>query len=295
MIYLFTAFYAEAQCVIAHYKLKKDTAHTHFQLFENEELKIRLILTGAGNIAAACAVSGTFGEFPPGKGDSLVNIGSAAADANDPSVRDGEIFLCNKITEQTTGRTFYPDVIYRHPFAEAEIVTQAVPYRGANETQDPENRAGARLYDMEAAAVYQAGAYYFGPHQMTFLKVVTDHGVAGDGKTGQPEQIGQKIAAQEEAVCAYIDSLRRITEEAAEECGCGAKQDEEETDIRRLTEDLHASKTMEAMVRQHIRYWTLSGIDYRTTLKEMYASGKLPCRDKREGKNCFEEIRRKLL
>ena len=49
MIYLFTAFYAEAQCVIAHYKLKKDTAHTHFQLFENEELKIRLILTGAGN------------------------------------------------------------------------------------------------------------------------------------------------------------------------------------------------------------------------------------------------------
>ena len=181
MIYLFTAFYAEAQCVIAHYKLKKDTAHTHFQLFENEELKIRLILTGAGNIAAACAVSGTFGEFPPGKGDFLVNIGSAAADANDPSVRDGEIFLCNKITEQTTGRTFYPDVIYRHPFAEAEIVTQAVPYRGANETQDPENGAGARLYDMEAAAVYQAGAYYFGPHQMSFLKVVTDHGVAGDG------------------------------------------------------------------------------------------------------------------
>ena len=60
MIYLFTALYAEAQCVIAHYKLKKDTAHTHFQLFENEELKIRLILTGAGNIAAACAVSGTF-------------------------------------------------------------------------------------------------------------------------------------------------------------------------------------------------------------------------------------------
>lgn len=91
--------------------------------------------------------------------------------------------FCNKITEQTTGRTFYPDVIYRHPFAEAEIVTQAVPYRGANETQDPENGAGARLYDMEAAAVYQAGAYYFGPHQMTFLKVVTDHGVAGDGKS----------------------------------------------------------------------------------------------------------------
>lgn len=295
MIYLFTAFYAEAQCVIAHYKLKKDTAHTHFQLFENEELKIRLILTGAGNIAAACAVSGTFGEFPPGKGDFLVNIGSAAADANDPSVRDGEIFLCNKITEQTTGRTFYPDVIYRHPFAEAEIVTQAVPYRGVNETQDPENGAEPRLYDMEAAAVYQAGAYYFGPHQMSFLKVVTDYGVTGDGKNGQPEQIGWKIAAQEDAVCAYIDSLRRITEEAAEECGCGAKQDEEETDIRRLTEDLHASKTMEAMVRQHIRYWTLSGIDYRTVLKEMYASGKLPCRDKREGKNCFEEIRRKLL
>lgn len=84
-------------------------------------------------------------------------------------------------------------------------MTQAVPYRGANETQDPENGAGARLYDMEAAAVYQAGAYYFGPHQMTFLKVVTDHGVAGNGKTGQPEQIGQKIARRRRRSAAYID------------------------------------------------------------------------------------------
>ena len=292
MIYLFTALYAEAQCVIAHYKLKKDTEHTHFQLFENEELKIRLIITGAGNIAAACAVSGTFGEFPTGKNDFLVNIGSAAADANDPSVRDGEIFLCNKITEQTTGRTFYPDVIYRHPFEEAEIVTQAVPYRGENETQELGNETGAQLYDMEAAAVYQAGAYFFGPHQMSFLKVVTDHGVTGAGKSGKPEQIGQKIAAQETAICAYIDSLRLIAEEERE---CQTKQGEKKMDIKCLAEDLHASRTMEAMVRQHIRYWTLSGIDYRTVLKEMYASGKLPCRDKREGKNCFEEIRRKLL
>ena len=50
MIYLFTAFYAEAQCVIAHYKLKKDTAHTHFQLFENEELKTILNCKDASDL-----------------------------------------------------------------------------------------------------------------------------------------------------------------------------------------------------------------------------------------------------
>ncbi len=299
MIYLFTALYAEAQCIIEHYQLKKDTTHTRFQLFENKESKIRLILTGVGNIAAACAVSSIFGEFSPEKEDFLVNIGSAAEISQDVPTRDHRllavdaaamkegIFLCSKITEQTTGRTFYPDVLYRHPFAEAEILTGAVPYRGDSVLAEE-----VRLYDMEAAAVYQAGAYFLGPHQMAFLKVVTDHGVTDDGKSEKPEQIGQKIAAQETAICAYIDHLRAME---IEENDSKADYGVDEADVERLTQDLHASRTMEAMVRQHIRYWSLAGIDYRAVIREMYASGKLPCRDKREGKNCFEEIRRKLL
>lgn len=291
MIYLFAALYAEAQCIIEHYQLKKDTAHTRFQLFSNEAEEIRLVLTGAGNIPAACAVSSTFGDFPPGKEDFLVNIGSAA----DTADRKEEIFLCSKITEQTTGRTFYPDVLYRHPFAETEVLTGAVPYRG-----DARLAKEVCLYDMEAAAVYQAGAYFLGPHQMSFLKVVTDHGIS-DRKTVTPEQIKDIMKAHQMEIFAYLDTLREIvrgagakekteTENGAQMCG-----ERQKCEMERLFADLHCSKTMEAAVRQHIRYWTLTGIDYRMAVDAMYKEGKLPCRDKREGKRCFDELKRKLL
>lgn len=301
MIYLFTALYAEAQCIIEHYQLKKDTTHTRFQLFENTESKIRLILTGVGNIAAACAVSSIFGEFSPGKEDFLVNIGSAAEISQDVPTRDHRllavdaaamkegIFLCSKITEQTTGRTFYPDVLYRHPFAEAEILTGAVPYRGDSVLAEE-----VRLYDMEAAAVYQAGAYFIGPHQMSFLKVVTDCGVM-DQDAVTPEQIKEKMKEHQMNIFAYLDMLQEIARSAGEQEKAGAVQERCERETERLAMDLHCSKTMEASVRQHICYWILAGIDYRTVVDAMYEEGKIPCRDKREGKNCFDEIKRKLL
>ena len=38
------------------------------------------------------------------------------------------------------------------------------------------NREAVVLHDMEGAAIYQAGSYWLGPHQMSFIKVISDHG-----------------------------------------------------------------------------------------------------------------------
>lgn len=61
--------------------------------------------------------------------------------------------MCHKITEQATGKTFYPDILYRHPWKERELVTGMQPLQRA--------AAHGALYDMEAAAVYQAGIRFF--------------------------------------------------------------------------------------------------------------------------------------
>ena len=45
------------------------------------------------------------------------------------------------------------------------------------------------LVDMEAAAIYQAGNYYYAPHQMLFLKVVTDHGTTQEPQSAGVENI----------------------------------------------------------------------------------------------------------
>ena len=64
---------------------------------------------------------------------------------------------------------------------------------------------------------------------------------------------------------------------------------------QRLSTDMHCSAVMRASVEQQLKYASLAGIDYQGVISEMYQSGKLPCRDKREGKRCFEELGRKLL
>ena len=48
MIYIVTAVYAEAHAIITHFHLKKDVSFTRFQIFDNQEAGIRLVVTGTG-------------------------------------------------------------------------------------------------------------------------------------------------------------------------------------------------------------------------------------------------------
>lgn len=293
MIYIVTAMYAEAYAFIEYFRLKKDSSHTRFQMFCNKESGIYLIISGTGTVPAAVAIGSICTEFGAGQEDFLINVGICAGISNktgyDENVyRTGEIFWCSKIREKVSGRTFYPDILYHHGFREAQIVTGVKPYSEAD-GQEPAQE-DFYLYDMEAAAVYQAGAYYFGTHQMSFLKVVSDDGNAGNVTRGQIEHL---IGGNIERIADYIERLQTIA-------GRQQKNDvfmEAETErlFERLCCDMHCSRVMSEALRQHIRYFILSGENFEPVVAEMYQKGMLPCKDKREGKKCFEELRERLL
>ena len=211
-------------------------------------------------------------------------VGKANADA------PGKIFLCSKIVEQCTEKTFYPDMLYRHGFDEAGIVTGSKLLDVQNSSRVLPVEQEMCLYDMEAAAIYQAGSYFFGPHQMSFLKLVSDAGAAGTVTAHQAEKL---IETHIEDIAAYIRLLSNIAETE--------QQQERELSgqamawVEKLSADLHCSKVMQDSLRQHIRYLELSGIHYEDILCKMYEEGQLPCKDKREGKVRFDELKRKLL
>ena len=282
MIYIFTALYCEASLFIRHFQLKKNPDNTRFLEFYNETAGIRLTVTGVGEIAAAAAVSSVCTANRPMKDDIILNIGTCARMKGN----DG-IFLCNKITEQATGKTFYPDILYRHDFCEEAIVTGMKPWNG--DENIPTAYPDSMLYDMEAAAVYQAGSYFCGPHQMLFLKIVSDRGTA---KAVSKEQVEHLMEACQEPLCAFVKLLREITSESMyrEKGLCSGL----ETWTLKLCSDLHCSKVMSDSLRQHIRYFALSGADVVSVIQGMYEEGLLPCRDKREGKLRFEELKRRL-
>lgn len=271
MITVYCALYQEAQELIRIYHLKKETDRRHFQTFSSEEAKIRLVVTGVGT-AAATAVAETSTLYPPGKTDFLVNFGSCGGSGFSLE----EVYLCNKIVDAAGGRTFYPDILYRHPFPEAEITSFPRPQA---HRQMPEGV----LCDMEAAAVYQSGSFYYSTHQMVFLKVVTDDGVAGKVS---PRELGKQIKTTTESVTGFLDRLREISD-----LNGGGKA--QQLIPAWIQEEFHGSRTMQAELCQLLRYLELTGTDCETLLYEYRRSGRLPC-DKREGKKILEELKSRL-
>ena len=274
MIYIFSAFYAEAKNIIDHYGLKKEKSPemVRFDVFANES--IRLVITGVGEINAAAAVSNIGGAYGISPDDEILNVGCGAGFSSDICL--GSIFLGNKLTEQMTGRTFYPDMLMKANFRECEIVTVA---RVLDEGCD------SVVYDMEAAAVYQAAAFFVGPHRMHFIKLVSDAGERID-----QSKITELFALQEDKICGYIDRLLSA-------CADKAPMDDTQSswNMDRLICDMRCSKVMGDQLAQLIKYCRLSGIDYKAVLDEYYTNGLLPCESKREGKKCLFELKQRLL
>lgn len=279
MIYIVTALYCEAKCLIQYYHLTKMEGSTRFQVFYNEEQSICLLITGTGSLVAAVAVASVCTAFGAGEGDFLVNCGICAGGKE----QLGRLFLCNKLQEESTGRTFYPDILYRHDFEEKMIIT-------GTKILNAENIDAGVLYDLEAAAVYQAGSYFFGPHQMSFLKVVSD---SGNGSGVSKEKAEQLTTAHLEEITAYITKLRCIQQNQNSQKT--VLKEEQAREIEKLCDELRCSKVMELSLKQYLKYCMLAEIDYNMAVKAMYQEGSLPCHDKREGKKRLEELKRRLL
>ena len=278
MVYIFTALYCEAHIFIKQFKLIKNQDNASFQEFYNETCGIRLTVTGVGEIAAAAAVGSICSIYKPTQSDLLLNAGICAH-----TTKNDGIFLCNKIIEHATGKTFYPDMLYRHNFCEGTIVTGMMPWNGKNFTP------AGNLYDMEAAAFYQAGIHFLGPHQMIFLKAVSDQGAAKEVSKERTVSLMEKYQD------CIIDYIRQISD-IAQLNGCrkNSLREEEEKLIETFCTDLHCSKAMRDSMHQYIRYLSLTGIDYISVIQNMYVKELLPCKDKREGKLRFEEFKRQL-
>ena len=196
MIYIFCALYHEAEPLIREYGLKKKTDETCFPVFFSEEENILLTVTGCGMNAATAAVARICTKRTPQPADFLVNIGTcakvsyskgsgqtcrnvseketAAGDGlhssdkrktvQEQSVKAGEVYLCKKIMEHVTGRTFYRIFLYRHPFEEAEIVTGAMLYHTENKTEL------IPKYETVAKIVYQTVFFYDMERHLPYIR-----------------------------------------------------------------------------------------------------------------------------
>lgn len=283
MVYFFCALYEEAQFLIDAFRLKKNPELHAFPLYESRKEmnpKMTLVITGPGAIPAATAVGYLAARDDRREEGLLINIGSCGGGEKFPV---GTVTLGNKLWNETTGRSYYPDILFRHPFREVEIRTGSAP-ASAEKITIAENV----VYDMEAAAIYQAGSRFYRPDQMLFLKVVSDHGI--EEAVRQEYRSGGLHNLMSGAEAELLPFFNHLMERQPEE-----ETEERNPEAERLKEELHCSVTMAAEVEQLIRYVNLAGVGLSIILEADRAAGILPCRDKKEGKGYLAQLKRRVL
>ncbi len=311
MIHIFTALYPEAKPLIQALSLKKRAAQTHYQQFLSEEADLSLTITGVGPLQAAAVTASVLTDFDAGAQDQLLSLGTAAALTTCPA----SMYHVNKITEAVTLRDFYPDMLLNTGLTEASLITGATllvaqdTWAQVEAQQDVKPRqdtmddsvlgilgdrlAAPRLYDMEAAAVYQAASMFLGPHQMNFLRIVTDQGLS-ESEAVAPQSLAAHATAcveqQVDIIVAVVDKLRALT--AAEAAGHQVLTENERQLVDKLIADAHFSKVMADECVQLIRYAALSELDWQQPIAALYAEGLVPTRDKRAGKIILERYLR---
>ena len=320
MIHIFTALYPEAKPLIQAFSLKKCAAQTHYQQFLSEEGDLCLTITGVGPLQAAAVTASVLTDYDAGAQDQLLSLGTAArltqheysernedpqAQAERPvtaeaarkdisderAERTASMYHIHRITEAATKRDFYPDMLLNTGLPEASLITGAKLYT------KQESGYAADLYDMEAAAIYQAASMFLGPHQMNFLRIVTDQGLS-ESEAVAPQSLATHVTdcveQQVDTIVAVVDKLRALT--AAEAAGHQVLTENEQQLVDKLIADAHFSKVMTDECAQLIRYAALSELDWQQPIAALYAEGLVPTRDKRAGKIILERhLRARIL
>ena len=270
--------------------------------YENPEQGIVLTITGVGPISAAAAVSAALTEYDIKPTDQILSFGTAALlhgkTVMDEQLRDTSqgtsLFLINKILDQNIDRTFYPDMLINCSIPEASVVTGSMVLSERAAAFMDVAAADYDLYDMEAAAVYQAAAFFAGPHQMSFLRVVTDSGIHEDDYDVRKmsQLVTERVTLCVEAIVDYVEKLLAVSVE--DEKGSSILRDSDVSLVEKVITDGHFSKVMQDQFRQYVKYAELSGINWQSAVEGLYREAELPTVDKRGGKKVLDAIKNSI-
>lgn len=280
MLYIAAALFCEAKPIIEAACLKKDLTQEKFQLFRGES--VLLIVTGSGPLKAAVAVTYLLGLYPPALGDFLINAGICGTDQ--PSIPFGTAFICNKISDAASGKDYYPDILFTHPFQENSLVTFPAPVYSRKQYA---LRTGY-LADMEAAGIMEAVRLYFPPHRIAVLKIVSDHISEAEAIRLNPEDVSALVAPHAEPILRF----RTLSGAASELPPFNSDETSLSTTIIHY---LKLTAAMRIQLEQLMRFHKLTGHGLTATLRDFLSSaGQLPCNTRKERSFYFEQLKSRL-
>jgi len=157
-IHFIVALGCEAQPLIEHFRLQSDDPCALFKHFSSESMT--LTVSGIGRINAACATVATYMRYPQPR-QVWINIGIAGH----ASHARGNAYLIGKLQTGDKTRTWYPQILFKPPFAVAELTT----------VDQPTTEYTEQLHDMEAAGFYDLANRFSLLELIHCIKIVSDN------------------------------------------------------------------------------------------------------------------------
>lgn len=296
--FIFVALYSEAKPLIQAMSLKQLDQPGALRQFVSEDRSILLTVMGIGPVAAAYAVGAVLANVDQREHCQLYLYGSAAA----ASSVTPKLYLGLALTNQDSGRDFYPDPVGRDLIEPCRILTSSRIWNGEEdqtagrnavmrETEDaihrgcnPKELALPTLHDMESAAVYEAASQVLGPDQIHILKFVSDMG--SDAKSMTKDRMVELSAGHVETCLTFIQGMNELVAENGKDV---------KGLLRDLSQGLLASVTMENEIRQLIQYGMLIGYDFPKRIKELEQEGIFPAKEKRFGLKVLSQLREDVI
>lgn len=275
MIYVAAALTAEAKPLITYFKLKRDNEIKKYQVFKNEE--IILIITGSGMMQGAIGITYVLSSLNIREEDIFINLGICGAVKEIFQV--GDIVLCNKIINNGNGKSFYPDMLFRHKFKEGTLESF---FHVVDKSMESEIKG--ELVDMEGAGIYEAASLFFSQHQINIIKIVSDY---LDSKGITSEKVTHIVESGILSIDEWLNERKKFNVSNKEIFTLNEK------DIMNVVEkNLRLTESMHYEFIELMKYHKLKNKNIEDIISKY---SKIKIKDKREGKINFEKIRKEII
>ncbi len=189
-----------------------------------------------------------------------------------------DIYLCNKVTDAERERSFYPDLIFPHPFMECEVT------------------------DLELAAQYKERLRQGGSHQtMVLVRPQTALRQSGQGESpnqseqGEAQDQSEQKKSTKQSSDHSLEQAKNILAICLKQEFSEPRKNFSEPDFTQLCEEFSCSQTMAEQLRQYLCYGAAADIDSCKILEFMREEGRLPVPNKREGVKQLAYFKQQLI
>lgn len=196
MLHLFCALKCEATPIIDHLKLVNNNNAGLFRVCTDKDSSMSLTITGTGKVAAASAAIYTCMALSGSKTDIWLNIGIAGHARFDR----GQAVLAGKILERSSGKAWYPQVLFDTDIPLMTLTTLDIPSSSYEEDA---------VFDMEAAGFYQTVSRFGTAELCHSLKIISDNRLSDFSKI-TANDVSQLIAGTLGNIDSLISNLIKV-------------------------------------------------------------------------------------